>query len=83
MGATCRHAGLGKESAKQLAIRGVEKVYLGCRNEAKTKQAKQELEKTTGKSVFEIVLIDVSNLASVRSAVAQIERLIMNAEGIV
>ncbi|MGF1740061.1 SDR family NAD(P)-dependent oxidoreductase [Vibrio profundum] len=83
---TGSNAGLGKESAKQLAIQGVEKVYLGCRNEAKAKQAKQELEQTTGKSVFEIVLLDVSNLESVRSAVAKIEDpiegLIMNAGGI-
>jgi NAD(P)-dependent dehydrogenase (short-subunit alcohol dehydrogenase family) len=64
---------------------GIEKIYLGCRNEEKAKAAKLELEESTGKSVFEIVLIDVSNLDAVKSAVKSlnepIDALVMNAGG--
>jgi len=83
---TGANAGLGKESARQLALQdGIEKIYLGCRNEAKAKVAQRELEKATGKSIFEIILIDVSNLNSVRIVVESlnepIDALIMNAGG--
>ena len=64
---------------------GIEKIYLGCRNKEKAKAAKLELEESTGKSVFEIVLIDVSNLDAVKSAVKSlnepIDALVMNAGG--
>ncbi len=84
---TGANAGLGKEVARQMALQdGVEKIYLGCRNEAKAKAAKQDLEQATGKSIFEIILIDVSDLASVSSAVASlvepIDALVMNAGGL-
>lgn len=77
---------MGKECARQLASQGgMEKIYLGCRNEEKAKVAKLDLEESTGKSVFEIVLIDVVNLNSVKSAVESlnepIEALVMNAGG--
>ena len=83
---TGANAGLGKESARQLALQdGIEKIYLGARNEAKAKAAQLELEEVTGKSIFEIVLIDVSNLDSVRAVVESlnepIDALIMNAGG--
>lgn len=83
---TGANAGLGKETARQLASEnGVEKIYLGCRNEAKAKAAKLDLEESTGKSIFEILLIDVSNLNSVRSAVESlnepVDALVMNAGG--
>ncbi|WDD97537.1 SDR family NAD(P)-dependent oxidoreductase [Thalassomonas actiniarum] len=83
---TGANAGLGKESAKQLAQQdGVEKIYLGCRNLEKAKLARRELERETGKSIFEILLIDVSDLDSVREAVATlpepVEGLVMNAGG--
>jgi NAD(P)-dependent dehydrogenase (short-subunit alcohol dehydrogenase family) len=83
---TGANAGLGKESARQLALlESTEKIYLACRNEDKAKAAKKELEESTGKSVFEIVLMDVSNLKSVQSAVKSlrdpIDALIMNAGG--
>jgi NAD(P)-dependent dehydrogenase (short-subunit alcohol dehydrogenase family) len=78
--------GLGKESARQLAlIKGTEKIYLACRNLIKAQEAKQSLEKSTRKSIFEIVIMDVSDPDSVRSAVAglnePIDALIMNAGG--
>lgn len=84
---TGANGGLGKECARQLALQeGVEKIYLGCRNPEKAAAAKQSLEESTGKSIFEILIIDVSSPASVRSAVAAlsepIEALVMNAGGI-
>lgn len=83
---TGANGGLGKESARQFAmINGTEKIYLACRNLAKAQEAKQSLEKSTGKSIFEIVIMDVSDPSSVRSAVAElkepIDALIMNAGG--
>ena len=83
---TGANSGLGKESARQLALQnGLEKIYLACRNPDKAKEAKQSLEEATGKTIFEIVIMDVSNPNSVRSAVAglkePIDALIMNAGG--
>lgn len=82
---TGANAGIGKETARQLALEGVEKIFLGCRNEEKAQAAKTELENATGKSVFEILKIDVSNLDSVRAAIEAlpepVEGLVMNAGG--
>lgn len=83
---TGANSGLGKDCARQLALQeGVEKIFLGCRNETKAKEAKASLEQTTGKSIFEIVLVDVSDIQSVRKAIASIEEpidaLVMNAGG--
>ncbi len=83
---TGANGGLGKECARQLALQNeTEKIYLACRNEEKAKAAKLSLEESTGKSIFEIVLMDVSNLDSVRSAAQSlsepIEALVMNAGG--
>jgi len=83
---TGANAGLGKESARQMAMQtGIEKIYLGCRNEEKARIAKQELEQVTGKDIFEIIKIDISDLDSVRAAVKSlkepVEGLVMNAGG--
>ena len=83
---TGANGGLGKECARQLALLdGTEKIYLGCRNEERAKAAQRELEESTGKSIFEIILMDVSKPDSVRAAVASlsepIEGLVMNAGG--
>jgi NAD(P)-dependent dehydrogenase (short-subunit alcohol dehydrogenase family) len=83
---TGANGGLGKDAARQLAmIKGTEKIYLACRNLAKAQEAKQSLEKSTGRDIFEIVIMDVSDPDSVRSAVAglnePIDALIMNAGG--
>ena len=83
---TGANSGLGQECGRQLAmLADTEKIYLGCRNEAKAKVAKRALEEATGKFIFEIALIDLSNLESVRSAVPSlsepIEALVMNAGG--
>ena len=83
---TGANSGLGKESARQLARRSeTEKIYLACRNPEKAREAKRSLERSTGRSIFEIVIMDVSDLDSVRSAVEElnepIDALIMNAGG--
>jgi NAD(P)-dependent dehydrogenase (short-subunit alcohol dehydrogenase family) len=82
---TGANVGLGKECARQLAsIEGIEKIYLGCRNQEKAKAAKADLETSTGKQIYEVVIIDTSDLASVRKAAASMEAidgLVMNAGG--
>jgi short-subunit dehydrogenase len=55
---TGANGGLGKESARQLAlIKGTERIYLACRNLDKAQEAKKSLEKSTGKKIFEIVIM--------------------------
>lgn len=83
---TGANGGLGKECARQLALQdGIQKIYLGCRCEAKAEAAKKDLEQSTGKSVFDILLLDVSDLNSVRCAIDSlnkpVEALVMNAGG--
>lgn len=84
---TGANAGIGKETARQLAlIKETEKIYLACRNLDKAKIAKKSLEESTGRNIFEIIIMDVSKPETVRSAVAEmnepIDALIMNAGGI-
>ncbi len=83
---TGANAGIGKETARQLALKKeTEKIYLACRSLEKAKVAKRELEESTGRSIFEILLMDVSSPESVKKAVKdlpeQIDALIMNAGG--
>jgi NAD(P)-dependent dehydrogenase (short-subunit alcohol dehydrogenase family) len=83
---TGANAGIGKDTARQLAlIKNTEKIYLACRNKTKAESAKRSLEETTGRSIFEILIMDVSDPESVRNAVSKlsepIDALIMNAGG--
>lgn len=83
---TGANAGLGKDSARQLALLdSTEKIYLGCRNPQKAEAAKSELEETTGRKIFEILMIDISDLDSVRKAIKDlpepVDALVMNAGG--
>lgn len=83
---TGANAGLGREAARQLAQQnGIEKIYLGCRNQAKAQAAKTALVAETGRDIFEIVQIDVSDPSSVRAAVAAmktpVDAVILNAGG--
>lgn len=83
---TGANAGLGREAARQLAhLQDIEKIYLACRNPKKAAAAKAELEAETGRQIFEIVLVDVSDLNSVKQAVSQmtspVDALILNAGG--
>jgi NADP-dependent 3-hydroxy acid dehydrogenase YdfG len=83
---TGANAGIGKEIARQLAVKtSVEKIYLGCRNKEKALAAQRELETVTGRKIFRINPLDVSSISSVRRAmtslVEPIDALIMNAGG--
>jgi len=83
---TGANGGIGKDTARQFALlTETEKVYLACRNQLKAEAAKKDLEEATGRKIFETVLMDVSDLDSVRRAVAglaePIEGLVMNAGG--
>jgi NAD(P)-dependent dehydrogenase (short-subunit alcohol dehydrogenase family) len=83
---TGANTGLGKDLARQLALRGdFDKIYLACRNELKGHAAKDDLATHTGKSIFDVVVMDMSDLTSVRSAISAIVgplyALVMNAGG--
>ncbi len=84
---TGANAGIGKDTARQLALMDeTEKIYMACRNRAKAETAKESLEEATGRSIFEILIMDVSDPQSVREAVSRlpeaIDAVIMNAGGI-
>ena len=81
---TGANAGIGKEVARQLALRPeFARIYLACRNADRAATAKAELEAATGRTIFEIVLMDVADLDSVRASLADIDgsidALVMNA----
>src|ERR1700691_6058809 len=85
---TGANAGLGKETARQLALKKeTRKVILFCRNRARAEAAIKDLEEQTGKVVFEIVIGDVTDADSVRKAVeeikAPIDAVVLNAGGVV
>lgn len=84
---TGANIGIGKECARQLALKPeTKKVILACRNQEKAVAAKKELEILTGRSIFDIIIMDVSNVNSVRKAVATITKpidaVILNAGGL-
>ena len=83
---TGANAGLGRDAARQLALRnGIEKIYLACRNLQKAEAAKAALEGETGRRIFEIIQMDVTDSNSVRAAVAgltaPVDGVILNAGG--
>ena len=83
---TGANTGLGKEAARQLALLDTTtKIYLACRNPGRAQAAKRSLEESTGKTIFEIIPMDLMDLDSVRRSVQLIpeavEGLIMNAGG--
>lgn len=85
---TGANAGLGKEAARQLALKKeTKKIILFCRNKVKADAAKKDLEEQTGKKIFEIIIGDVADAASVRKAVEKIKEpidaVILNAGGMV
>jgi NAD(P)-dependent dehydrogenase (short-subunit alcohol dehydrogenase family) len=70
---TGANAGIGKELARQLALRPeMARIYLACRNQERATTAKAELEGATGRRIFDIVLMDVADLDSVRAGLAAI-----------
>lgn len=83
---TGANAGLGKDVARQLALRDdVDTIYLACRNEAKAFAAQADLQRITGRSIFDILIVDTADLDSVRSAVKAIDTplraVLLNAGG--
>ena len=73
---TGANAGIGKEVARQLASRPeIARIYLACRNRDKATTAKAELEAATGRRIFDIVVMDVANLDSVRAGLAGDQRI--------
>ncbi len=83
---TGANAGIGRETARQLALKKeTEKIILASRNKSKLEIAKKELEQETKRNIFEILIIDVSDMQSVRNAVAAVKKpidaTIMNAGG--
>src|ERR1700750_2292005 len=81
---TGANAGIGKEVARQLALRPeMSRIYLACRNQERATTAKAELEAATGRRIFDIVVMDVANLDSVRAGLAavdgSVDALVMNA----
>ncbi len=85
---TGSNIGLGKETARQLALKKeTKKIILFCRNQSKAEAAKNDLEQQTGKKIFEIIIGDVSDANSVRKAVENIKEpvdaVILNAGGMI
>jgi NAD(P)-dependent dehydrogenase (short-subunit alcohol dehydrogenase family) len=81
---TGANSGIGKDVARQLALRPeIARIYLACRNAGRASTAKAELEAETGRTIFDIVLMDVSDPRSVRAGLADIsgsvDALVMNA----
>jgi NAD(P)-dependent dehydrogenase (short-subunit alcohol dehydrogenase family) len=84
---TGANAGLGREVAHQLSGRGdIDRIYLACRDERKAEAARAELEGTTGRAIYDVVVLDTTDLASVRAAAASlaepVDALVMNAGGV-
>ncbi len=83
---TGANVGLGKDITRQLALRPeFDHVYLACRNREKAITARTELEAQTGRRIFDIAVMDVSDPASVRAGLAgvdgEIDAVVMNAGG--
>jgi NAD(P)-dependent dehydrogenase (short-subunit alcohol dehydrogenase family) len=83
---TGANAGIGRELARQLGSRPeIERVVLGCRNPTKAEAARTELAASTGRSIFEVLILDTSDPSSTRTAarslIEPIDALVMNAGG--
>lgn len=83
---TGANVGLGKETARQLATNHeTQRIILACRNLEKAKAAKKDLELSTGRSIFEIVQMDITDADSVRKAIdtlsGSVDALVLNAGG--
>ena len=56
---TGANAGIGKELARRLAVSGeYQKIFMACRNRARSAAAQAELEAATDKAIFEVILVD-------------------------
>ena len=72
---TGANSGLGFETSAQLADAGYGRIILACRTEHKAAAAREKLIERTGKDVFEILAVDVSEIeSSIRAAQDLIEQ---------
>ena len=83
---TGANVGLGKEVARQLALTGdFDRIHLACRNTDSGRSAAADLERLTGRSIFSVVRMDLTDLNSVRSALDALDgplhSVVMNAGG--
>lgn len=83
---TGANAGLGKDVARQLAIAGdFDRIYLASRNGDNGRSAAAELERVTGRPIFTVIRMDLTDLDSVRSALSALDgglhSVLMNAGG--
>lgn len=81
---TGANVGIGKEVARQLAMHPeTARIYLACRNKVRASAAKLDLEAATGRQSFDVIVMDVADLESVRAGIAVIDgsldALVMNA----
>ena len=81
---TGANIGIGKEVARQLALRPeTARIYLACRNRDRAIAAKADLEAVTSRRIFDIILMDVADLDSVRAGLdtinGSVDALVMNA----
>jgi NAD(P)-dependent dehydrogenase (short-subunit alcohol dehydrogenase family) len=83
---TGANSGIGFETAAQLAENGYRKVILAIRTQEKGEDARVKLIERTGREVFEILTVDVSEFEVVHAAAAElknreskIDLLILNA----
>jgi len=76
-GKTClvtgANSGIGKETALGLARAGA-RVVLVCRNQQKGEAALADIRRETGSSELDLLIADMSSLASVRALAAQVEQ---------
>ncbi|XP_029041028.1 retinol dehydrogenase 14 isoform X1 [Osmia bicornis bicornis] len=66
-------SGIGKETARDIAIRGA-KLIMACRNVEAAEKLKEELFKETGNTHIVVRKLDLSSLSSVRKFAEQINR---------
>ena len=83
---TGANAGIGKDIARQLSLRSeIAHIYLACRDPDRAIAARTELEAETGRRIFDIVVMDVSDPVSVRASLAgvdgSLDAVVMNAGG--
>ena len=81
---TGANVGIGKDVARQLALRPeIGRIYLACRNPDRASAARADLEGATGRHIFDIIVMDVADLGSVRAGLTAIDgsldALVMNA----
>ncbi|MDR9831403.1 SDR family NAD(P)-dependent oxidoreductase [Vibrio sp. FNV 38] len=83
---TGANSGLGFEAARQLAEKAsISRIILACRDKSRAEEALRQLEDSTGKKIFEILIVDVGNVESCRQAAESldtpVDAIILNAGG--